>query len=54
MIDENRLDSIEKTKLQSSKEIVIHLQTLFAEMLLSNQKYRDPTKVLESIVDDNG
>lgn len=23
-------------------------------MLSSNQKYRDPTKVLESIVDDNG
>jgi len=30
------------------------MQRLFAEMLISNIKYQDPTKVLESIVDDNG
>jgi hypothetical protein len=30
------------------------MQKLFAEMLISNVKYQDPTKVLESIVDDNG
>jgi len=27
---------------------------MFAGMLLSNQKYQDPTTVLESLVDDNG
>lgn len=30
------------------------MQKLFAEMLCSNEKYRDPTRVLESVVDDNG
>ena len=30
------------------------MQRLFAEMLCSNEKYRDPTRVLESVVDDNG
>lgn len=53
-IDEDRLNQVEKTKLQSSRDIVLNMQRLFAEMLCSNEKYRDPTKVLESIVDDNG
>lgn len=48
------LDEIEKIKMKKSKELVLNLQKLFAGMLLSNVKYQDPTKVLESIVDDNG
>ena len=48
------LEEIEKIKLTKSKELVINLQKLFASMLLSNVKYEDPTKVLESVVDDNG
>jgi uncharacterized protein YigE (DUF2233 family) len=47
------MDATEKAKLKSSKELIKHLQKLFAAMLLSNVKYQDPTKVLESIVDDN-
>lgn len=53
-IDDTKLDPIEKVKLQSSKDIVYNMQKLFAGMLCSNEKYRDPTQVLESIVDDNG
>ena len=53
-IDETKLDQVDKAKLQSSKDIVLNMQRLFAEMLDSNEKYRDPTRVLESIVDDNG
>ena len=30
------------------------MQALFAEMLQSNRKYADPTRVLEAIVDNNG
>jgi hypothetical protein len=44
----------EADKLAASKEVVAHLQTLFAEMLQTNRKYADPTRVLEAIVDDNG
>jgi ubiquitin C-terminal hydrolase len=53
-IDATKLDSTEKIKLQSSKDIVQNLQRLFAEMLCSHEKYGNPTAVLESIVDDNG
>lgn len=53
-IEDKNLSAVEKIKMQSSKDIVINMQRLFAEMLTSNEKYRDPTKVLESIVDDNG
>ena len=45
---------VEAEKLAASKEVVAHLQTLFAEMLQSNRKYADPTRVLEAIVDDHG
>ena len=48
------MDNIEKIKVRSSRELVKQLQQMFAGMLLSNVKYQDPTKVLESIVDDNG
>ena len=48
------MDTIEKIKIKSSRELVKNMQYLFAGMLLSNVKYQDPTKVLESIVDDNG
>jgi len=48
------MDNIEKIKVKSSRELVKNMQYLFAGMLLSNVKYQDPTKVLESIVDDNG
>lgn len=48
------MDTIEKIKIKSSRELVKNMQYLFASMLLSNVKYQDPTRVLESIVDDDG
>lgn len=48
------MDPTEKIKLKQSQELILNMQKLFSEMLLSNVKYQDPTKVLESIVDDNG
>ena len=48
------MDQVEKIKVKSSRELVKHVQYMFSMMLLSNVKYQDPTKVLESIVDDNG
>ena len=54
-IDANKeMDQVQKIKIKSSRELVKHLQYMFSMMLLSNVKYQDPTKVLESIVDDNG
>jgi len=38
----------------ASREIVKNLQYMIASMLLSNLKYQDPTRVLESVVDDFG
>jgi hypothetical protein len=37
----------------ASKEMVEKIKELFIAMLMSNVKYSDPTKVLQSIVDDN-
>ena len=48
------MDQVEKIKVKSSRDLVKHVQYMFSMMLLSNVKYQDPTKVLESIVDDNG
>lgn len=45
---------MERAKLVASKEVVANMQALFAEMLQSNRKYADPTRVLEAIVDNNG
>ena len=44
----------EKIKIKRSVELVFNLQKMFASMMMGNIKYQDPTKVLESIVDDNG
>ena len=43
----------ERAKMIASKEVVQNLRELFAEMLISNRKYADPTRVLEAIVDNN-
>ena len=40
--------------MKQGKILVIELQKLFANMLLSNLRYQDPTGVLKSIVDDDG
>ncbi len=47
------MDDSDKAKLKASKELVDKMQKLFAQMLLSNFKYQNPLRVLESIVDDN-
>ena len=52
--DSKEMDDVEKLKLKKSRELVVNLQKIFAAMLISNQKYQDPTKVLESVVDDQG
>ena len=44
---------VERQKLVASKEVVEFMKELFVEMLISNRKYADPTKVLEAIVDNN-
>ena len=48
------MDEVEKLKMRKSRELVQNLQKIFAAMFMSNQKYQDPTKVLESVVDDDG
>ena len=53
-IDDSKMSPNEKTVMKQSQQLIHNMQRLFAEMLLSNVKYQDPTKVLESIVDDNG
>lgn len=37
-----------------SQKMVINLQKLFAKLLLTNQKYVDPSQVVNSVVDDFG
>lgn len=48
------MDEVEKLKMRKSRELVINIQKLFAAMFMSNLKYQDPTKVLESVVTDDG
>ena len=38
-IDDSKMDAREKAKLKSSKNLIRHMQKLFAAMLLSNVKY---------------
>lgn len=45
---------MERAKLAASKEVVAQMKKLFAEMMLTNRRYADPTRVLEAIVDDSG
>lgn len=45
---------LERAKLAASKEVVAQMKKLFAEMMLTNRRYADPTRVLEAIVDDSG
>lgn len=52
--DEENDTKLERAKLVASKEVVAGMQALFAEMLQSNRKYADPTRVLGAIVDNNG
>ena len=47
-------DAIEKKKIRFSVKLILALQRLFSNMLLSKVSYQDPTEVLEAIVDDNG
>ena len=51
--DEKDNSKVERAKMVASKEVVQYLRELFAEMLISNRKYADPTRVLEAIVDEN-
>lgn len=39
---------------EASRAMVSRVQRLFADLALSNQKYVDPSSVLNSVVDDFG
>lgn len=52
--NDKNLDQVDKAKLKMSKLLVLQLQKLFAEMMMTNVKYLNPSDVLDSIVDDSG
>lgn len=43
-----------RKRIKYSQRLVKNLSYLFANMMLSNRKYSDPTEVLKSLVDDFG
>ena len=43
-----------KARVISSRNLVESLGKLFAQMILANRKYVDPTSVLKSVTDDFG
>lgn len=47
------LDNQDKIKLKQSKILLHELRKLYSAMLISNEKYQNPTLVLHSIVDDD-
>jgi ubiquitin carboxyl-terminal hydrolase 25/28 len=47
-------DPIEFKRKQGSCNLVENMKVLFANMILSDRKYIDPTDVVTSVVDDNG
>lgn len=51
---DNEMDKAELIKIQMSRKLVVNLQKLFAQMMMSNIKYLDPKAVLDTIVDDSG
>jgi ubiquitin carboxyl-terminal hydrolase 25/28 len=52
-IPERQRADIEK-KVNANKKLIKELQVLFANMALSDKKYADPSKVMNSIMDDSG
>ena len=52
---ERKIDFFHKSFFnKASVTLIKNLQTLFAYMIKSDKKYVDPSKVLNSIVDDEG
>ena len=49
-----KLEPIERRKIMQSRELIRKLQKLLSAMLISNQKYQDPSEVIKSILDDKG
>lgn len=43
----------EARRKSKSQKMIIELRMLFAQLMLSNQKYVDPSGVMELVVDDN-
>ena len=54
MENAEKLEPIEQRKIMQSRELIRKLQKLLLAMLISNQKYQDPSEVIKSILDDKG
>jgi ubiquitin carboxyl-terminal hydrolase 25/28 len=47
-------DSVQQKRQMSSVQMVKELQKIYSQMMLTNQKYLDPSSILKKIVDEFG